>query len=427
LWVSHAGFRTEDNQDTATLTLRPASANHVTVRLVPQSMVQGRIVNLEGEAVRGIRVHAIRVDIRDGRRQLQPVPVSQFTDDRGEYHLENLSPGSYYLRAAGPGYGPVYYPSAPSLEAARFLRIVPAQKLSADFQVEARHGYQIRGRVANMPVRRRVSVRLLRDGDVLDNQVAVHGDSGVFEINDVASGSYVVQAYIPDLLPLFIGELAVEVGERDLVGATVALQSGTDVAGRVDFSGVQERYALVYATRVNSTPLPVSGRAPTATVTPDGRFVFRNLSPGKYEVTVHAFPDSYVSSILSGTTDVQAEGLTIGRNGPPDLKITLQPVGGRIEGLVESDHADGPFNVVLVHKQGAAQIPTVVRASQGRFRAAGLAPGQYTLFAWHESRNLEYRNAWVLSGLAAYAVSLTLGQGEIKNIALTPVPEQPLQ
>jgi hypothetical protein len=424
LWISHPGFRTEDNRDTATLTLPVASANHVTVRLVPQAAVLGRVVDSHDQPLSRIRVHAIRVDIRDGRRQLEPVSINQFSSDTGEYRLENLPPGWYCFRADGLGYGPAYFPSSPIQDAAHFVRIAPAQIFHADFRLEPAQGFTIRGKVTNLGYRRRLSVRLLRGDEALDNQVAVHPDTGLFEIANVTPGSYAIQAYAADMLPLALGEAIVDISDHDVTVPSIALQTGSDVVGRVDFGSVEERYAMVYATRVSSPPLPIAMRTPSVMVQPDGRFMLHNLPAGKYEITVRAYRDAYVAGIFAGSTDVLAEGLNVARGGAPDLKVSLQPKGARIEGVVQSEHPGAAFNVALIR---GGWIAAVVRAAQGKFRASGLPPGHYKVLAWPDSRTLEYRNAWVLSGLADYAVPVELDEGASKTLAVLPIPEQPLQ
>src|SRR5579863_531683 len=117
LFVAREGFRSQDNQDIATVALRADELSDITVLLRPQSVIRGRVVNRAGEPLAGITVVAIRVEIQDGRRQWRNYS-SAVTDGTGEYRLPTLAPGAYYLQAGGSGqsagqaYGPLFYPAA---------------------------------------------------------------------------------------------------------------------------------------------------------------------------------------------------------------------------------------------------------------------------------------------------------------------------
>ena len=104
----------------------------------------------------------------------------------------------------------------------------------------------------------------------------------------------------------------------------------------------------------------------------------------------------------------------------PRLNIVMQSGGGQIEGTIEGP--PGNFEVALISRESPAQIPTIVHATASRFHATGLTPGEYTLYAWPESRQIEYRNPWTLSSLSAYAVPVIVTDGAKHTVTLTPVP-----
>ena len=429
LWISHPGFRSEDNQQSVRLALRPAGSVNIAVRLMPSGGIKGRAADPGGQPVAGVSVSAARIQVYDGLRRSQPDYARAMTDESGDYSLTDLPPGLYYLRIAGQTYGPVYYPAASSPDAAQLLRVEPGRAARADFQIESHPAYRISGRVKNIPLRRRLAVRLLRGDDPLDNRATVNPDTGVFEVRDVTPGSYVVQAFTPGLIPAFVGEAAVTASDSDVAGINIALDPGADVSGHIQFNGahIPEPFAIVHAKRLDSRPLPVTQPELSTTPAADGSFAFKNLQPGRYEISVTGYPDCYLARVTAGATDVLEEGLTVPAGGVRNLRITMQGRAGQIQGAIEGASPGRPFVVALMRKYGTARIPAVVRTVQGRFRAAGLAPGQYTLYAWPESAQIEYRNPWTLSGLEEFAVPVPLGEGEVETVALKPVPTQPLQ
>ena len=71
LFVSREGFQSEDNREVVTVPLLPVGARDVTISLVPQTVIQGRVTDSQGAPLSGAVVRAIRVEIQDGRQQLK--------------------------------------------------------------------------------------------------------------------------------------------------------------------------------------------------------------------------------------------------------------------------------------------------------------------------------------------------------------------
>ena len=52
----------------------------------------------------------------------------------------------------------------------------------------------------------------------------------------------------------------------------------------------------------------------------------------------------------------------------------------------------------------------------------GLAPGDYLIYAWRDTQQVEYRNPAVLAALSTYAVAVTLAAGDAKEIIIKVIP-----
>lgn len=441
LFISRTGYRAQDGKASATVLAR-ANSRAVAVRLVPQSAIVGRVTNAAGEPLAGIDMNAARVEIHDGRRQSRET-YARSTNSAGEFRFDDLPPGAYYVRAAGKGdapdsvYGPIYFPAAVGQDRAELLRVAPGDSKVADFRLESHKAYQIRGIITNMPLRKAVAIRLLRGDDPLSN-AALITPNGTFTVSDVAPGSYTLQAYTPDVVPLEFGEVEVTVTSRDANAVKVTLSEGVDVAGHVEFrgSGSLEKYAVLYAMPYNSRRWPGDFKEPVVTMQPNGNFIFKNLLPGRYEIAVRGLPNSYLAEIHAETRetaeapaaslDVLERGLSVPARDPPTLAIVMKSGGGEITGTVEGAAGSAPtgavFNVALIERHGTADIPTLVRAPEGRFHIAGLTPGDYTLLAWPDSREIEYRNPAVLLDLLPYGSAVSLADGARRSLVLTPVP-----
>ena len=139
------------------------------IHLTPTAAVSGRVVDNDGDPVRGGQVQLMRYMWAQGKKRLEAGQSAQI-DDRGEYRLHGISPGSYFLRAipqdmrqmmgmlgtpaaqgrqnAAPvtGLSSSYYPDARDSARATELYLSPGSELkSMDIRVEAITLHNIRG------------------------------------------------------------------------------------------------------------------------------------------------------------------------------------------------------------------------------------------------------------------------------------------
>jgi hypothetical protein len=428
LFVSHESYRSEDNREIAMLPVRANGAKNVLVRMIPQSVIEGRALDISGEPLRGILIQAIREEIQDGARRSRRNFASAITGLQGEYKLNSLVAGVYHLQASGmaengrEGYGPVYFPEANEARAAESIRIGAGDKMVADFKLAPHPVYEIRGALANANVLRRVNLRLLRGDEPLTYPASVSAGNRAFQIEGVPPGSYTLQAYTPDSFPVDYGEAQITVTDHDLNKVQISMTSALDVRGRIEFTGAKhpQRYAFVVAEPLSAFPPLRISPSSRAMMAVDGSFVLRNLLPGEYQLSVRLPPDSYVDSIMAGNVDVQQKGFAIGPGKPPELKITIRRGGGTIEGSIEGPEPAVP--VLLVQKRGQTQITTVVSSRGGRFLAVGLAPGDYSLYALPIHQQIEYKNPDVLNGLSQFATEVSVADGERAVVKVKAIP-----
>jgi hypothetical protein len=137
------------------------------------------------------------------------------------------------------------------------------------------------------------------------------------------------------------------------------------------------------------------------------------MLPGKYAFTFYT-GDEYIQSIQSGTTDVLADGLEVGTASPAELRVTLRRGGGSIHGVVTGLRPGEAGTVVLIRAAGLSGIPTVTQAfldpnvGEAQFFAGNLAPGEYQLYAWPATQEVEYRNPEAMRALSGNAVAVSL-------------------
>src|SRR6266851_2752054 len=66
------------------------------------SVIGGRVLDEDGEAMPGVMVRVMRYQYLQGDRRLTPAGVAQ-TDDKGQYRVWGLFPGDYYVNAVARG------------------------------------------------------------------------------------------------------------------------------------------------------------------------------------------------------------------------------------------------------------------------------------------------------------------------------------
>jgi hypothetical protein len=453
LTISKQGYRTEDDMDTANVEVKPDHTQGIVVRMMPLSTIEGRLVNQDGDPLQGLTVHAVRIEIQDGKRVLKDDYASKVSDDRGEYRLWYLSAGKYYLKVSGrqgtinsfvsgsggllpEAYGPVYFPNNPDSNGARVLDLGGGQTVAADFKLEGHVVHLIRGTLSNMPQRRAIVMRLVGSGDTLGNRAQVNVANGVFGVADVTPGQYVLQAYTQDSGPVLMGETPVTVGDADVTGVKIALNAAVDVNVRVEApaqtdgpGGVALRRPGVSVQAVPMDPRVLPRNFPSARSMPepDGSLVLKGLLPGKYEVTVNSFGQNYVASVSQGDTDVLANGFTVGPGGGQDLTVRLMTGGGTVQGKIDSADVETQWMVALFSTAGG-RAPIIARA----FNAGGLGSvfgtqtipvGDYNIYVWPASKKLAYREADVFQTLASYANLISVKDGQ-NVVTVKPIPAE---
>lgn len=453
--VSHSGYLNGFKQALKDL------AQGINVALVPTGVIEGHVINADGDPLPGVSVEMIQVQIQDGRKMLRP-PQTVRTNDLGEYRFWNIAPSSVYVKVAGyqgtysgvggapavanssEAFPTLYYPAAPDRESATLIRVPAGQTLRADFSLTSRKSFRISGVIQDAGSYRNLGVRLMSGEDAVGNRVSINSTSGAFQVYDVTPGTYTLQAFSRGG-SVALGEANVVVDAQDVSGVTVGLSTGVDVRGVIEHEGGEQAlgsqrkvfpngrptmaYAPVLAIILQPGRIPVTGTQPPAPVDADGHFTFKEMLPGKYEFKLNTVGE-YIESMRSGTIDVLADGLEVGSASPEELRVRLRRGGGRIQGVVTGLRPGEPGTVVLIRAAGLSGIPTIVQAfvdpgGEARFFAGNLAPGEYQIYAWPTDQQVEYRNPEALRAFSGNAAAVSLHElGEeqvtVKAIAMEP-------
>jgi len=133
------------------------------------------------------------------------------------------------------------------------------------------------------------------------------------------------------------------------------------------------------------------GRAEPSAQQP-GLFTESNVPPGDYRLDILNLPiGGYIKSARMGTVDVLANGINIGE---PDsarpIEVVISTQGAALDGVVLNERREplSRVTVALVPESSKRLRPELYKASftdaAGKFRISGIAPGDYSVFAWED-------------------------------------------
>ncbi|MEO8027454.1 MAG: carboxypeptidase regulatory-like domain-containing protein [Bryobacteraceae bacterium] len=423
-----------------------ASVKDITIKLTPQSVISGRVVDADGEPIQNVMIAAARYNYTNGQRNLMPFGTAQ-SNDLGEYRISSLQPGKYFL-AAVPGLrsttaGPsgsreaiplTYYPNAFEITGATQVMVDPGGDVHGmDFRLTRQPAVIVSGKVAGLPEGAMPSANLVPDqslgmlGRMVPHLIPVR--NGTFAIPGVLPGSYELQIDMrtsKSPIPLY-GRLHVEVGKEDVKGLNIAVEPGAVVTGSLRVEGGELRIPVSAIQIMLRRPDGVIVQP--ATPEKDLTFQISSVPPGKYSPQLFTPEGFYIKSIK--VDDRQSEEVDAIPQAHIKVDIVLAAGGGVVTGTVEGPDgkpAAGAF--VTTHwADGATSRPDrekiAISDAKGAFKLQNLPPGTYRVFAWDDGRTGEWRSAELrkeFEGKSA-TVKLTETGNESVTLKVIPVPQ----
>ena len=405
-----------------------ARVDEVTLVLSRGLAVTGTIGDRNGEPLQGVSVQALRLSTSGDRRRAvlagALVGGIRQTDDRGQYRVMGLQPGTYVIAAladaASLGGGttvsqpvPIYFPGSASIADASTVTLTTTDVEGIDVALADVPAARVTGVAfdsSGAPLNGTITLAVShRSGSVVpSSRTTGTGPGGAFTFFNVAPGDYVVQAVRSPLTRG--GQLGPSVDFRE--GLEFAAQYVTVVAGDAEpvrlytaRGAVMEGRILTdsavphdpYA-RMQIEAHPVgfdlaplsSGTGATARVV-EGRFRIVSLT-GPRRFVLSGMPEGwYLKSLAIDGSDVtdQVIDFGVGAVGAARAEVVISAEGGSIAGRITPGQRRPPAGTsVIVFPEDRekwfdeSRFVKVVRTTHdGSFRAASLPPGDYLVAA----------------------------------------------
>lgn len=401
-----------------------SESTQLVIKLVPAAVITGRVTDSDGSPVQSLSVGLFYSSVWWGQKVVHEMRGGG-TDNRGEFRIDGLTPGTYYLKA-GPsyrailrpglprdadreGYPGTYYGGGREIESATAITLTPGQQVRVDFQIPREVFYQVSGSVAGVPPGSAFPVWFIgSNGHSVSYwypQIRVQGvppDAGItdairaFSVN-VPAGHYVVEAYVPgDNGPQGIAVRQLDVNS-DISGLMLTI--GRPPTIPVDI--LPDRM-LAGITLVKVSGLLVGeGRSASSGWgwPPDPSFGIHNLEPGTYRANIKVQQGAkwYVASARWGDVDLLTEDLTVSADAPlQPIEIIMRNDLATINGTISFDGRTAQGTVLLIPTFNPKVAVTIATGPTGQFQNAELPPGEYRAFAFDHVNGLEYASQEIM-------------------------------
>jgi Carboxypeptidase regulatory-like domain len=444
---------------------------NVDFQLPRGSVIGGRVLDEDGEAMPGVIVRVMRYQYLQGDRRLVPAGTAQ-TDDKGQYRVWGLMPGDYYINAIarggfggpfGPGgrgggvfpgggrgaafagggsetdsvnYAPTFYPGVPTLNDAKPVAVGLSQELlDLNFSMQLVPMARLTGRVTNPDGSPTTSgqVNLMLDAGGRGNQIGANFGGriqwdGAFTINGVPPGRYLLRARGDDTEVPQFATLPLTINGADVTDVTVVLTGGATLSGTVAFPSAATSPPDPTQFRITApaTEAGFVGPQPNARLDKDGHFVLAGVPAGQHLIRSagNARGWSLKSVTVGGrdVTDVPIElrsGETVG-----NITIVYTDKVNEITGTVADDRGTPASEyTVLAFSTDASlwraqsrQIATARPDQTGQYRIRTLPPGEYYIVTVDPAEQGEWFEPTYLEEHRIGAQRVTLTEGDSKTV-----------
>ncbi len=439
LTVTRKGYRLTGGGGLGTfIEIRPGGENTAEVQMLPLGVIAGRVLDQFGDPVRHAIVRELRKVEEPGSEAMYSGMNSAGTDDRGEYRIVNVEPGSHYLAAefssqqagvrpphsAWPEMGGmVLLPDVTDIARAQQVEVSAGVTTRVnDLHLKVQRDVEISGRIQGADEQSVADLSLHKAGAGIGlNLFAVHGarseSDGSFTFH-VLPAMYVLTASDPKTGK--VSKITIDAQDRDVTNLVVTLDSKYEISGRIHIDGPE---VLDFSKlRLNFLGGPVK-------IGSDGSFQ-ANLAGDQAMFMLQGLPENWFSKdVTVGGQQLKSRLFKV-PPGNTEMSITLSARGASVEATLPAGASmlDAAL-VVLLPEHGPIPDPeSMIQArpnQTGKYEAHGVPPGTYRVFAL-DVNNFAYafNPRLLMEKFGKLAPLLNVAEGEHKSIVvpLTKIP-----
>ena len=444
-----AGYDQHDQYSTAIVTGAGLETEHLLLKLDPQAIISGRVLDETGEAVRDATVTLYRDNHFSGVHQIQTFRGSQ-TNDLGEFEIPNLIPGTYFMSASAqpwyavhlqsdmarsPGFDPsldaayplTYYGDVTDAESATAISVHGGERLQLDVHVNPVPSLHVIVHVPSSGDNQFPWPQFEQRG--FDDSVPVQRyenrmiKPGTWEISGIPAGKY-------DFRMVGHEGIGTQMNGVDLNSTTQELDAST----AEPMCSLQVSVSFEDANPSGSYAVMLRGKSaritPARNLDPKGQAVFESLAPGSYEIFIFGSGTRFsVGRMHADGANVNGHTIALASGASASLSISAVRGSAEIEGVVKK--SGKPFAgamVVLVPRNPEGNRDLFRRDQSdldGTFVFHNVIPGAYTAVAIENGWDLDWGQPELIAAYAKHGVPIQISNKPIQNLSLSePVEAQ---
>lgn len=423
----------------------------ITLRLVPNEVLSGRVVDENDEPIEGagLRLVTRTIDYQGHATWNQQWGTS--TDEEGQFRFGDLHPGSYFLEITGlplrppipgvPASGFVrrFYPDAPSRTEASTIVIAPGQRQQVTFKVRSQPVFNITGTITGAAPSQSNAPSVLVHISAIGQTVAANPVNGTFRFLRVPAGTYELFAFTQGEDPLY-GQAQIAV-QRSIGSVVLSLEPGANLPIVVTVESDDSKIPPP------SQPDLLVGQATLRAISSDEGFgmgmrdfstnrgkpeqplELKGVRPGQYRLESSVHWPWYIASARSGATDLLQEPLTVGEGGrAAPIDLLLRNDAGELDLQIAPELRSTPAVALLVPESWPMRPVDRrdVMPSSGNLSALSreitmfrsLPPGDYTIYFFDDIGGLEYGNPEALRSYSSGAQHFTIAPHQKLTLTL---------
>lgn len=444
-----ASYDQHEEFSTAIVTGAGLDTENLTLRLAPNAVISGKVLDEAGEPVRHATISLYRDDHSSGVDQIRHIRGT-VTDDQGAYEIASLRPGTYFVsvnatpwyaihptsRGETPRFGHEPGPVDRSLDVAYPLTFYADVTDSDDATpIPIRGGDHLQVDIHLNPV---PALRLLFhvSGDrehgfahpsfqqpVFDSSLPVTSTGermisrGLLEVTGVPAGRYNINLNGQEAALQMNGVDLTRDGQEIDTSRAETLSS-VRISAQVQGEATLPQNLFVGLRSGNRNSLGMR------MLDPKGEVEYQQITPGPYEVIARGSTTPYsVAHMTVDGTPVTGHTLTVMPGSSPTVDVTL--VGGSINvagSVKKAGHAFGGAMVVLVPKDPQNDHDLFRRDQSdldGTFTLRGVIPGSYTILAIENGWDLEWSQPSVITAYLKQGRKVQVSNQSGNSVKLT--------
>ena len=415
----------------------------LTLLLSPGASISGRVLDPDGDPVPEGTV--VLWGRRAGKTHRS---YSSGTNRAGEYELDGLSAGTYYVSAeAGPwGYAvpglPVdgsgkitklrdlatFFPAALSLADAQAITVEAGQEQSGiDIRIQRGLTFGLKGKIAGAsgPSSQYTLSATAVNGAGWTSERGTILPNGDFSFNQLPPGKHRLVLWKGASGADIVGKAEVNVADQDLVGVTIAPYKPAEIRIRVVIEGEEDKPLTAGSVSLLSAEDGDSSEQYAVDYQPrNGTYTLRGVTPGKYKLWFNNAAHSYLKSVRSGDTPQNPESVEVAEAASMDVVMTFSRNGADLSGDVglPEGQAKAAVRIVVVPQDTPAffgqrrRYPDLDQYSH--FSAPDMPPGKYVVFAAEEGKSDLWTKPEFVNALKEQGTEVELREKEHVSVHL---------